>query len=593
MRLPARAAARTYLSVKPEETSPFRPLVAYYRPYLGPALRMLFFYVFQHAFVWFSPVLMGLLVDLTTQPPGAQRMHRFWVYGGLLMAMALWNLPASLLRTLYQSRITRGVSRDLRMDLCRQIQQLSLLFHDRQSVGRLHAKAIRDIEIIERLPQQFVWLVFTTSVSIAVALVTISIRVPKALVFFLVLIPISVAFQLFFDRHMEAYANRYRKKFEAMSSGLSDMMTMIAVTRAHGLEQHELSRVTERIKDVFTSGRKFDILVELFGASSWVTFTVVQTIFLLGSVYYCFRGALTVGDVVIFNAFSTTISWSLLGLVQTLPVVAQARDSMKSILELLQAPDLEQNQGKPAPGAVQGGFQLEDVCYSYPATEHHAVRGITMDIPAGTSVAFVGPSGAGKSTMLALLLGFIRPARGRILLDGQDMNGLDMRAYRQFVGVVTQDVVFFSGSILENIAYGIAGITEADVRRALEQANALEFVEQLPEGLHTRLKEDGIKLSGGQHQRLAIARALIRDPRVLILDEATSALDIEAEVIVQQALKKVMANRTCIVVAHRLSTVRICDRIAVLEQGHLARLGTHAELLQSENFYSRVVRATM
>jgi ATP-binding cassette subfamily B protein len=174
-----------------------------------------------------------------------------------------------------------------------------------------------------------------------------------------------------------------------------------------------------------------------------------------------------------------------------------------------------------------------------------------------------------------------------------DLQELDLRTYRAHVGVVTQNTVFFSGSIRENVAYGDPDVSDERVEEALQMANAWEFVEKLPDRTETRLGENGIKLSGGQFQRLAIARALIRDPKILILDEATSALDVETEILVQEALKRVMQNRTALIVAHRLSTVRICDRIVVLQNGRIETQGSHDLLLQSENFYQRVVKATV
>lgn len=576
----------------PEKTTGLRMLWKFYRRYIRDIALMVFFFLFQHAYAWCSPILVALLIDLATEET-QDRMPRFFLYAGVMVAMIAWNLPASLLRTRYQSRTTRGVSRDLRVSICRQLQQLTLLYHDKHSVGRLQSKAIRDIEVLEQLPGQFVWLLLVTGVNIVVAVIAISVRAPKALFFFAAMVPVSVTLRWYFRRKMEMTAKRYRETFEDMSAGLTDMMTMIPVTRAHGLEEFELSRVTDRIQKVFRRGRMFDNLWELFAASNYVTFALSQGLFLLGSIYYCFQGVLTVGDVVMFNAFFASISGSILALVNVVPVLTNARESAISVGELLDTPDHEQNEGKARIRSITGHLVLDNVSYSYPDTGFDAIESISLDLPAGQATALVGPSGAGKSTMLALLLGFIRPTAGRILLDGRDMQELDLRSYRKLVGVVTQDIVFFSGSIRDNVAYGREAVTDAEVKDALQMAHAWDFVEKLPDGVETQLGESGIKLSGGQHQRLAIARALIRDPRILLLDEATSALDMEAEWLVQQALKRVMKNRTCIVIAHRLSTVKICNQIVVLKDGRIDSQGSHDALLESENFYSRIVRSTV
>ena len=213
---------------------------------------------------------------------------------------------------------------------------------------------------------------------------------------------------------------------------------------------------------------------------------------------------------------------------------------------------------------------------------------VHLDIAPGETIAFVGQSGSGKSTLLNLVLGFVRPTSGRILLDGEDMEQLDLRSVRKHVSVVPQESVLFEGTIHDNITYGLPHVPDERVTAALTVANAIEFVSALPDGWDTIVGERGARLAGGQRQRLAIARALIRDPRILLLDEATSALDAESEELVKQALAKLMRGRTTLVVAHRLSTIREADRIVVLENGRIIEQGTHADLLQRRGRYAHL-----
>nr|BFE81722.1 hypothetical protein GCM10020093_043230 [Planobispora longispora] len=237
--------------------------------------------------------------------------------------------------------------------------------------------------------------------------------------------------------------------------------------------------------------------------------------------------------------------------------------------------------------AVRGEVEFRDVEFGYGEDGGGpAVRDFTLKVAPGETIALVGPSGAGKSTVLNLVIGFLRPTAGRILLDGRDMETLDLRTYRRFLSVVPQESILFEGSIRENVTYGLAGVPEERVRRALEDANAMEFVDRLPNGLDTVVGERGARLSGGQKQRLAIARALIRDPRVLILDEATSALDTRSEALIQQALARLVAGRTVFVVAHRLSTIRGADRIVVMRDGGIEEIGTHEELVRLRGVYA-------
>ncbi|MGY0071504.1 ABC transporter ATP-binding protein [Streptomyces sp. QTS137] len=539
----------------------------------------------KHSPVWLLPLITASIIDTVVQH---RPISQLWTSTGVIMFILLVNYPLHLLyvRLLYGS--VRRMGTTLRSALCTRMQQLSIGYHSRVSAGVLQAKVVRDVETVEQMVQQTAEMGLGASTVLIGGLVIIGIRTPEFLPVFLVVVPTAALLVARLRSRLRTHNEHFRHEVETLSSRVTEMTRLIPVTRAHGLEGKALRRMDGTLNRLLTSGMRLDLVNGRFGSLAWVVLNVVGVLVLAGAALISYHEVwgVTAGDVVMLSAFLTTLTNSTTTLASLAPVITKGLESVRSVGEVLQAPELEDNEGKAEVTALRGAVTFEGVEHAYQRDESPAVRDFTLDVAPGETVAFVGASGAGKSTVLNLVIGFIRPTSGRLLLDGADMSGLDLRTYRRFLSVVPQESILFDGTIRENVAYGMDDADDESVRSALRDANALEFVDRLPQGLETLVGERGARLSGGQRQRLAIARALIRDPKVLVLDEATSALDTRSEALVQEALARLLRGRTTFVVAHRLSTVRGADRIVVMADGRIQEIGTHDELLRRGGAYT-------
>ena len=557
-----------------------------YRPYGRDFFWMTVHFILKSSCVWLSPIIMAQLIDLaSSHQENRLAWASFWAILQLLLVVV--NFPTALLSMRFLSRLARGLSRDLRLQVCSKIHQLSYLQQEKFRTGKLQSKAIHDIEILEQFPRIFLNQILSTALSLAIIIVSIVMRAPKAMIVFAALIPVGVFLRMYFIEKIQDSSTAYRQSFEQMSVSLHNFLSMNVITKAHGLEHFAVQQMRPKIGRVFTKGHRFDMEAEKLGASSFVSFTLIQMIFLFISVYACMQGEITVGDIVMFNAFFASISGSLMGLVNIFPALSQMQEASLSLDELMQLPIESDEDGLPL-GTVVGEIEFQNVSFRYPGTDRDAVCHLTFRARPGQALAFVGPSGCGKSTIMSLILGLIHPTEGQITIDGIELKAIRTSDYRRTVGVVTQDTVLLAGTVFENVAYGLPAASESEVIEALRQAEALDFVQALPSGLRCNLGEDGIRLSGGQKQRIALARALMRNPRILVLDEATSAVDIEIEGRLQDTLHRIARTRTTFIVSHRAPSIVNCEQIIVFDQGLEKARGRHLELLNRSHFYRQL-----
>ncbi len=542
-------------------------------------------FVIKHSPVWLLPLLTANLIDVVVED---RPIAELWWNALLLVLLIFQNMPLHVLYMNQLSAALRSVETRLRSGLSRQLQRLSIGYFTRASAGVLQNKVVRDVENIEQMVRTLFDGGLNAISSLVGALVITAIRAPAFLPFFLVMVPITTLLVQVTRSSLAARNEQFRSEVERMAARVNEMTHLIPITRAHGLEQDELERVDSTLSSVRKAGLELDMTNAVFGSLSWVTYSMFNVLCLIVATWVAYHQILpiTAGDVVLLSGYFAGLTGSVMVLVNLMPPISKGIESIRSIGEILKAPDLEHNEGKVSVESVRGDFSFENVDFHYPDTDASAISSFSLEVPAGQNVAFVGHSGAGKSTILNLVIGFVRPTSGRILLDGRDMDTLDLRTYRRFLSVVPQESILFEGTVRENVTYGLRDVPDVTVETALRDSNAWEFVQDMLDGLETHIGERGTKLSGGQKQRLAIARALVRNPRVLILDEATSALDTESESLIQEALARLMRGRTTFIVAHRLSTIRNADKIVVMKQGKIVEMGTHTDLMQQNGHYA-------
>ena len=535
-------------------------------------------YLLQAAPTWIMPLVTSDVIDLITYRPDGYTT-RLIIDAVILFVVIVQNVPTTMWRSNITNKWIRSTTAEIKSGVMRKLQRLSITYHKEIEEGRIQSKLLRDIESVEGYYRCFM---FTFIPSLVGAVVSVGIaiwRSPIVTLFFLAIVPLNVLLSMAFRKRIRKDNYDYRRENEQLSTKITTSIQMMTLTKAHGLVEMEEHAVDKKIGSVAQAGMRLDKTVAQFGSMMWVVGQLLSALCLFFCVLLAVKDIITPGEVVLFQSLFSSISGTVLSLINSYPMLVTGKEAVRSLSELICAEDIELDNGRTHIQGVSGEVEFKEVCYHYPHDGKTVVQDFSLRVKQGERIAVVGSSGSGKSTLMNLLVGLLAPTGGQILIDGTPLSDIPLQEYRRYLSVVPQNSILFSGTIRENITYGLSHYSEEQLQKAVEDADIAEFLPSLPHGLDTVVGEHGDKLSGGQKQRISIARALIRNPKILILDEATSALDNVAEYHVQKAIDKLVYERTTFIVAHRLSTIRNADRIVVMEEGKMVEVGSYEELM--------------
>lgn len=571
-----------------------RRYLRFVRPYWKQILATMFIGFLKFGIPLLLPLLLKYVVDdvLLTEMPSDRKIESLlWILGGAFLIFTVFRMPIEYYRQYFAQWTASKVLFDIRNRLFEHIQKLSLRYYNNQKVGQIISRVINDVEqtkefVVTGLMN--IWLdLFTIMIAVSVMLWLDPLMTLVSLAVF----PLYGVAVKYFYSHLRRLTRERSQALAEMQGHLYERVQGISVIRAFNLEHHEQEQFNQR------NGH---FLTKALAHTRWnaQTFAVINTITDLAPLlvigfasYQVIQGRLTIGEMTAFYGYVGLIYSPIRRLVNSSTILTQSLASMDRVFEFLDEKyDITDRPNAHQLKNARGEIKFEKVDFHYTPESPPVLKGIDLTVAPGETVALVGPSGGGKSTLVALVPRFYDVTSGRVLLDGRDVRDWTQASLRSQIGMVLQDNILFSGTVLENILMGRIDATMEEVIAAAKAANAHDFIMELPQKYETEIGERGVKLSGGQKQRIAIARVFLKDPAVLILDEATSALDLHSEQLIQQSLQRLMKNRTTLIVAHRLSTITHADRIYLIDDGKIRESGTHDELLAREGKYARLYK---
>lgn len=563
-----------------------KKMISYYRPYIGTFLLDMFCAVLASAIALAIPLVVRYITsEVIYLETGAK--ERIIYLGIILVVLVMVQFAANYYITDIGHVMGAKMERNMRAEIFSHYQKLSFSFFDDQKVGQLMSRITSDLfEICELLHHGPENIIISLIKIIGAFVILMGISKYLTLAAF-ILVPFMFIFVFFLNKRMRRAFRENRRKVADINTQIEDNLSGIRVVKSFANEKIEEEKFRVG-NDAFLKAKRSSYrYLGLFHSGMTAFILLVNILVIVSGAILISDGKVLIPDFIAFLLYINIFTEPIRVIVDFTEQFQNGYTGFERFMEILNIePDIVDKEGAVELTDVKGDITFEDVSFKYKDGAHRVLRHIDLDIKAGSYVALVGSSGGGKTTLCSLIPRFYDVTNGSIKIDGKDIRDLKLKSLRDHIGIVQQDVYLFAGTVLENISYGKPGASREEIIEAAKLANAHDFIMELPNGYDTDIGQRGIKLSGGQKQRLSIARVFLKNPPILIFDEATSALDNESENIVKESLEKLAKNRTTIVIAHRLSTVRNAERILVLTENGIEESGTHDELMAKGGIYA-------
>lgn len=567
---------------KPFNWRQFIRLLSYIKPYKKYFLYSFLLMILATFYNLAGPYLIRLVIDIDIPK---RNIHGLFYKASFYIALTILYVLSLRIRTIFMTKLGNNVVSDIRMHLFTHLQKLSLSFFDNRPAGKIMVRVMNDVDSLSELLSNSILNVLIDTLSLSfIIIIMLSIDVKLSLVAFFVL-PFLIVIIMFLKNSIRVRWQDVRKKSSTLNAYIHESIQGMKITQAFVREETNL-QIFKELNTIFKNTWMKAIRVNnLFWPTIDFTGTLSTVLIFLFGVWMMKRGYTTLGTVIAFSNYMGMFWQPINNISNFYNQLLVAMASTERIFEILDIqPDVKDDPHAYDLPPIKGEIGFENVSFSY-EEEKPVLKDVSFTVKPGETIALVGETGAGKTTIISLLARFYDPQSGRILIDGHDIKNVTLKSLRKQMGIMLQDTFIFSGTVADNIRYAKPDATMDEVIKAAKAVNAHEFIMKMENGYDTEVNERGSRLSIGQRQLIAFARALLADPKILILDEATSAVDTQTEVLIQEAIEKLTKGRTSIIIAHRLSTIRNADRIFVIHNGQIVEEGNHQQLLEKRGFY--------